>query len=69
MSENKRSGPNREQITRFLEQSVILWDDQVPMMIHGLPARAPVQETAHRPHHLHRTNQLHRPIPVRCFSH
>ncbi len=69
MTENKRPGPNRKQIARFLEQSVILWDDRIPMMVHDLPASASTQTSVHRPHHLHRTSQLHRPIPVRCFSH
>ena len=69
MKENEQSGPNREQVARLLEQSVILWDDPVPMMVHDLPAGASVQTLTHRPHHLHRTNQLHRPMPVRCFGH
>jgi hypothetical protein len=69
MNDKEQPGTDRERLVRLLNQSFILWDDPVPMMVHDLPAGASTQASVHRPHHLHRTNQLHRPMPVRCFGH
>jgi hypothetical protein len=61
---------SEETIKELLEIGSLMPNHFEPMMHDDLLPDQPVDgdEEHHRPCHRHRTDQLHRPMPTRCFG-